>query len=265
MFPTPVPPSPSELKVPKVLFRGKLVSSKKANSPFLVYQRYKSRVQNQSSPQSSSSSTFSSSSMGSDSNSSSSGSSQNSSKRLKKSKVEPNNPLFSLLTGTLKYSILVAIISLLLSRMITEEWFWGYQGKYVQMKYYFPGPETIFTIESLSQHDGIKDPSKPILLAIEGKVYDVSSNMAMYGPGGSYNHFCGRDASRAFVTGCFKSGLTYDTRGLNDRQKKSLKYWSDFFENSPKYSRVGRLVLPEIDSNTSLPKDCDPKQEGGAI
>lgn len=35
----------------------------------------------------------------------------------------------------------------------------------------------------------------------------------MYGPGGSYSFFAGRDATRAFITGCFQEDLTPDLRG----------------------------------------------------
>ena len=36
----------------------------------------------------------------------------------------------------------------------------------------------------------------------------------MYGPGGSYSFFAGRDATRAFVTGCFDTDLNGDLRGV---------------------------------------------------
>lgn len=69
------------------------------------------------------------------------------------------------------------------------------------------------TDAQLSAYDG-KDLSKPIYLALNGTIYDVSAGRHMYGPGGSYDFFAGRDASRAFVTGCFDSDLTHDLRGV---------------------------------------------------
>lgn len=55
---------------------------------------------------------------------------------------------------------------------------------------------------------------KPIYVAINGSVFDVSANPSMYGPGGGYHFFAGRDAARAFVSGCFREDLTWDLRGL---------------------------------------------------
>jgi predicted heme/steroid binding protein len=77
-------------------------------------------------------------------------------------------------------------------------------------------PSRTFTPEELSRYSGA-DPSLPIYLAIKGDVFDVSSNRLRYGPLGTYGHFAGRDASRSFVTGCFKTHLTHDTRGFGER------------------------------------------------
>ena len=51
-------------------------------------------------------------------------------------------------------------------------------------------------------------------LSILGKVYDVTAGRWVYGPRGTYHFFAGRDASRAYVTGCFETHLTHDVRGL---------------------------------------------------
>ena len=47
----------------------------------------------------------------------------------------------------------------------------------------------------LLAYDG-SDPSKPIYVAIKGRVFDVSAKKEMYGKGAGYNVFAGKDASK---------------------------------------------------------------------
>lgn len=68
------------------------------------------------------------------------------------------------------------------------------------------------TDAELLGYDG-SDPSKPIYLALNGTIYDVSSARHTYGPGGSYHVFAGKDAARGFITGCFAEDSTPDLRG----------------------------------------------------
>jgi predicted heme/steroid binding protein len=49
--------------------------------------------------------------------------------------------------------------------------------------------------KDLLQYDG-SDPSKPIYVAIKGRVFDVSAKKEMYGKGAGYNIFAGKDASK---------------------------------------------------------------------
>lgn len=67
----------------------------------------------------------------------------------------------------------------------------------------------------LSLYNGT-DTTLPILVALNGTIYDVSASPHMYGPGGSYHFFAGRDATRAFVTGCFDTDLVGDLRGVEE-------------------------------------------------
>lgn len=114
------------------------------------------------------------------------------------------------------------------------------------------------------------DPSLPIYLAVNGSIFDVSANRPIYGPGGSYNFFAGRDATRAFVTGCFKDDLTPDLGGVEEmflpvedvedervtpaerelrrereltlameQIEKTVLRWQGFFRNHKKYFQVG--------------------------
>jgi len=72
-----------------------------------------------------------------------------------------------------------------------------------------------YTDADLKAYDGT-DPTKPILLAINGTIYDVSNGRKHYGPGGSYHLFAGADASRGFVTACFDTDRTPDMRGVEE-------------------------------------------------
>lgn len=71
------------------------------------------------------------------------------------------------------------------------------------------------TDAQLREFDG-SDPSKPIYLALNGTIYDVTVGKKYYGPGGTYGFFSGRDASRAFITGCFQEDLVPDMRGVEE-------------------------------------------------
>lgn len=61
-----------------------------------------------------------------------------------------------------------------------------------------PAPDfsKTFSDEELAQHDGSKGEDTKIYVAIKGAVFDVSSKRAMYGPGGGYHCFAGKDASK---------------------------------------------------------------------
>eukprot|EP00741_Cyanophora_paradoxa_P022394 tig00021463_g21620.t1 len=65
-----------------------------------------------------------------------------------------------------------------------------------------PPPQPVelrdFTPEELLEFDG-RDESKPLYLAIKGRVYDVTKGKQFYGPGGPYAKFAGRDCSRALA------------------------------------------------------------------
>ncbi|KAL1302817.1 hypothetical protein AAFC00_003154 [Neodothiora populina] len=91
---------------------------------------------------------------------------------------------------------------------------WGWRPWYSkpgELRAWMAGPLQLTDAE-LAQYDGA-DPSKPIYIALNGTIYDVTAGARMYGPGGSYHFFAGRDAARAFVTGCFAEDLTPDLRG----------------------------------------------------
>ncbi|KAJ3061905.1 hypothetical protein HDU98_002213 [Podochytrium sp. JEL0797] len=112
------------------------------------------------------------------------------------------------------------------------------------------------TPAELKQYDGT-DPSKPIYLAINGKVYDVTAGRDFYGPQGGYKFFAGVDAARAYITGCFETHLIPDLRGLTEAEIESLSTWTEFYENSDKYFYVGRVIHDPIPDDAPLPEPCN--------
>jgi membrane-associated progesterone receptor component len=112
-----------------------------------------------------------------------------------------------------------------------------------------PPPPVVFrtfTPLTLIEYDGTK--GKPIYFAVKGRVFDVSAGRNFYGPGGPYENFAGRDASRGLAFGSFDENmLTEDLNGpldnlkdLTDDQKEALTGWEERFLE--KYLVVGKLV-----------------------
>ncbi|WVQ97658.1 hypothetical protein IAU59_004772 [Kwoniella sp. CBS 9459] len=92
----------------------------------------------------------------------------------------------------------------------------------------------------LSQYDG-SDPSKPIYVAIKGRVFDVTNKPEMYGKGKGYNIFAGRDASKGLgMSSLDIKDAVPDYSSLNEAQMKTLNQWESFFEK--RYNVVGKVV-----------------------
>ncbi|GAB7354023.1 hypothetical protein MBLNU459_g4610t1 [Dothideomycetes sp. NU459] len=94
---------------------------------------------------------------------------------------------------------------------------WGWRPWYSKpeaLRAWLSGPVSLTDVQ-LRAYDG-SDPSKPVYIALNGSIYDVSAGRHVYGPGGSYSFFAGRDATRAFITGCFDTDLTPDLRGAEE-------------------------------------------------
>ncbi|KAK0584065.1 hypothetical protein LWI29_007060 [Acer saccharum] len=131
--------------------------------------------------------------------------------------------------------------------------------------YKFNPQKRLFSVEELALHNGTDD-SIPILLGILGSVFDVTKGKSHYGKGGGYNHFAGRDASRAFVSGNFTGdGLTDSLRGLSSSNVKSVVEWRDFYFRSYKF--VGKLVGRYYDNQgnpTKYLKGAEAKAARGA-
>ena len=74
-----------------------------------------------------------------------------------------------------------------------------------------------------------------------GTVFDVSQKRGMYGPGGSYHIFSGKDGSRGLGMSSLKvEDAVPDWSTLNEDQVKVLNQWYDYFVK--RYNIVGRVV-----------------------
>ena len=76
----------------------------------------------------------------------------------------------------------------------------------------------MLSADQLALFDGQR-ASKPVYLAILGRIYNVDRGRHHYGARGGYHAFAGKDASRAFVTGDFSaSGLSDDVEDFGDQE-----------------------------------------------
>jgi len=207
--------------------------------------------------------------------------------------VEDNGRAISVL-DIIRVILTLIGASCVLSYYLTsgESALWGYKPWFIQPKalaYWWSGPLRL-TPAQLALFNG-SDATKPIFLAINGTIFDVSEGRHTYGPGGSYAVFAGRDATRAFVTGCFLEDRTSDLRGAEEiyipiddpeeeissgeRKKRAererreakkrvlreVQKWEDFYRNSKKYFEAGTLV--GVEEHTGPPPPlCDAAQQG---
>jgi membrane-associated progesterone receptor component len=120
-------------------------------------------------------------------------------------------------------------------------------------------PATVFrtfTPRTLLPNNGTND--KPVYLAVKGKVYDVTPGRNFYGPGGPYENFAGRDATRGLAFQSFdEEMLTKDLDGPLDKcddlsadQVENLNGWVERFDE-----KVSLLVCTAM-STASLMTLC---------
>ncbi|KAI5961257.1 uncharacterized protein KGF55_004182 [Candida pseudojiufengensis] len=156
----------------------------------------------------------------------------------------------------------ILLFNAILSYWFTSDTTWGYHGKYINWRFYkhkLLQPQLHLTLDELSEFDGIK--KYQILLAINGSVFDVTSNWPVYGPKGTYHKLVAKDASRVFITGCFMKPdeYTYDMRGLDPEECRSdIKKWQEFFKNHGNYWYVGEVELNfDVLKNRPPPEPCE--------
>jgi len=101
------------------------------------------------------------------------------------------------------------------------------------------------TLEQLRGYNGTESNGR-ILTAIYGDIFDVSRRSDLYGTGGSYSLFAGRDATRALskmqLTPTLFSGEYDDLADLTDNERATARNWHEDFRE--KYDIVGRLLKP---------------------
>ena len=103
---------------------------------------------------------------------------------------------------------------------------------------------------------------KKIYLGFLGNVYDVSKGDKYYAPGGSYNFFAGKDATRAFATGDFENDLNDNVEDFNGQQAKGILDWKTTYDTQ--YIWLGKLegAFYDIDGNpTKVLEDLYKKVE----
>ncbi|KAI1173197.1 putative heme binding protein [Nemania sp. FL0916] len=212
--------------------------------------------------------------------------------RSPREKLDEEDEEYSPWVDVLRVISFLIFASCALSYLISggETFTWGmkHPPKYLQADWWkakLRGP-LYLTPTELAAYGG-QDESKPLYLAINGTIFDVSSNRRTYGPEGSYRYFAGTDAARSYVTGCFAEDRTADMRGVEDmflplddatvdahwspadlallkekeradalqRVHDALLHWVRFFENSPKYPKVGYVKRPKnwLDSEPRRP------------
>lgn len=110
-----------------------------------------------------------------------------------------------------------------------------------------------FTPKTLAQYNGTDNAR--IFIAVRNKVFDVTQGATFYGPGGPYENFAGRDASRGLALNSFDlaclTPIDQPIDALADLSKEeleSLDSWEQHFES--KYKVVGTLH----ENNTDLTK-----------
>mmetsp|Transcript_21212 Transcript_21212/g.27394 ORF Transcript_21212/g.27394 Transcript_21212/m.27394 type:complete len:293 (+) Transcript_21212:147-1025(+) len=125
-----------------------------------------------------------------------------------------------------------------------------HKGQYVPDKA-LPKADRILTLEEVAKCSG--EPGSevpegyaapPIYVVAGDKVFDVSfGGIGFYGPGGPYNRFAGKDASRALATMSLdeKDINNSDLSDLSEKQLKTLKDWITSYEEKKGYPVVGKL------------------------
>nr|ACO10227.1 Membrane-associated progesterone receptor component 1 [Caligus rogercresseyi]ACO10842.1 Membrane-associated progesterone receptor component 1 [Caligus rogercresseyi]ACO11080.1 Membrane-associated progesterone receptor component 1 [Caligus rogercresseyi] len=122
-----------------------------------------------------------------------------------------------------------------------------------------------FTVEQLKKYDGNGEDGR-ILIAVNRRVYDVTSGSNFYGKDGPYGNLAGHDASRALAK--FQvdnvSNDFDDLSDLGQEDMDQIREWDTQF--SEKYLYVGKLLKPGEEATSYSDEDDDDEfddEQGG--
>ncbi|KAG8697096.1 hypothetical protein FRC08_006735 [Ceratobasidium sp. 394] len=102
-----------------------------------------------------------------------------------------------------------------------------------------PPKDDPYTLAELTAFDG-QDPNRPVYVAIKGTIFDVTPKRDVYGPGGSYSVFAGKDGSKGLGLSSLKpEDAVPDWSTLEAKERGVLNDWYAFF--SKRYNIVGRV------------------------
>jgi membrane-associated progesterone receptor component len=128
-----------------------------------------------------------------------------------------------------------------------------------------PAPIVFRTFSPLTLLKYNGEKGQPVYLAVKTKVYDVTPGRNFYGPGGPYENFAGRDATRGLACQSFdEEMLTKDLEGalddcsdLDAEQLENLNGWVERFDE-----KVGLHIIELL---TYRPLTCMPVPCGWKI
>ncbi|QRV82019.1 cytochrome b5 [Ceratobasidium sp. AG-Ba] len=105
-----------------------------------------------------------------------------------------------------------------------------------------PPKDDPYTLAELAAFDG-QDPNRPVYVAIKGTVFDVSAKRDVYGPGGSYSVFAGKDGSKGLGLSSLKpEDAVPDWSTLGAKERGVLNDWHAFFSKArPTTEPIGRV------------------------
>ena len=135
---------------------------------------------------------------------------------------------------------LLAMIVVAIAVSFWRSWRSTQEQQALEERMHVPFRHEGWEIEELAAYDGTSFPDKPILLAADGRVYNVWRGAHFYAAGKTYNAFAGTDCTRMLA----KHILTPETAAeaaepLSNAALGELAGWISTFEL--KYTMVGRL------------------------